>query len=71
MPERFVDESFGPEDIRAMNAAFDKACEQLGLTKTHDKVTQRLARVVVEQARTGVRDPDELCALTLRALATE
>jgi len=71
MPERFTDGSFGVEDMRAMNAAFDQACEALGLSNTHDSVTQRLARAVVEQARGGERDPDKLCAMTLRALATE
>lgn len=70
MPERFSG-GFAPDDIAAMNAAFDKACEALGLLNNHDAVTQRLAQVVVEQARGGERDPDRLCALALRALAAE
>jgi hypothetical protein len=57
MPERFVDESFGPDDIKAMNLAFDKACEALGLAKTHDGVTEKLAKMIVEQARTGSAIP--------------
>lgn len=68
MPERFLDGSFGPDDVRVMNIAFDKACEALGLAKTHDGVTEKLARTIVEQARTGERDPDKLCAMTLAAL---
>jgi hypothetical protein len=51
-----------------MHLAFDKACEALGLAKTHDSVTERLARMIVQQAHTGERDPDKLCAMTLRAL---
>jgi hypothetical protein len=51
-----------------MNRAFDKACDALGLARTHDGVTESLARMIVEHARTGERDPDKLCALTLRAL---
>jgi len=67
MPERFA-ESFDPEAVRAMTAAFDKACEALGLAKTHDAVTENLAKMIVERARTGERDPDRLCALILQAL---
>jgi len=44
MPERFSG-GFNPEDVRATNAAFDKA--------------------------SGKRDPEKLCATTLRALAHE
>jgi hypothetical protein len=70
VPERFLDGSFGPEDTRVMNIAFDKACDALGLAKTHDGVTESLARMIVQQADTGERDPDKLCALTLAALRT-
>jgi hypothetical protein len=68
MPERFANGSFDPEFLKAMNIAFDTACDALGLAKTHDAATEHLARIVVEQARTGERDPDKLCALTMRAL---
>ena len=67
MPTRFA-ESFDPEAMRVMTAAFDKACEALGLAKTHDAATERLARMIVAQAQTGERDPDRLCALALQAL---
>jgi hypothetical protein len=53
-----------------MGVAFDKACDALGLARTHDAVTERLAKMIVEQARTGERDPDKICEMTLRALAT-
>jgi hypothetical protein len=67
MPERFAG-GFDLEAIEAMNLAFDKACDALGLARTHDPVTQSLAELVVDQARTGERDPDRLCAMTLAAL---
>ena len=68
VPERFS-QGFDPDAVKAMAIAFEKACEVLGLAVTHDAVTERLAKIIVEQARTGERDPDKLCALTLRALA--
>ena len=49
--------------------AFDKACEALGLVDRHDPITENLAKMVVEQARTGERNPEKLCALTLEALS--
>lgn len=68
MPQRFSD-GFDPETVKAMMTAFDKACDALRLARTHDKATEALARKIVEQARTGERDPDKLCEMTLRALA--
>ena len=51
-----------------MRAAFDKVCDTLGLARTHDGVTELLAKTIVEQARGGERDPDKLCEMTLAAL---
>jgi hypothetical protein len=68
MPQRFSD-GFAPEVVKAMMAAFDKACDALGLTRTHDGATEFLAKMIVKQARTGERNPDKLCEMTLRALA--
>jgi hypothetical protein len=67
MPQRFS-AGFDPEAVRAMMAALDKACAVLGLSDREDPLTQSLARTIVEQARTGERDPDKLCAMTLQSL---
>jgi len=67
MPKRFA-EAFDPQAVKAMMAAFDRACDALGLERTHDAVTETLAKTIVEQARAGERDPDKLCAMTLAAL---
>jgi hypothetical protein len=67
VPKRFS-ESFDPDAVRAMMAAFDKACEVLGVVDRSDPITETVAKMIVEQAHTGKRDPDKLCALTLRAL---
>jgi hypothetical protein len=49
--------------------AFDKVCEVLRVPTTHDALTENLAKLVIEQARTGERNPDKLCEMTLKALA--
>ena len=67
MSERFAGK-FDPDAVRAMTIAFDKACKELGLANTQDGATDSLAKLVVEQARTGERDPDTLCAMTLEAI---
>ena len=67
MPKRFA-QSFDPAAVEAMMVAFDRACDALGLAKTNEAATEHLAKMIVEQARTGERDPYKLCALTLAAL---
>jgi hypothetical protein len=69
MPQRFA-EGFDPDAVKAMMAAFDQACDRLGLEKTHDALTERLAKAIVAAARTGERDPDKLRATALRSLAS-
>ena len=67
MPKRFAD-GFDPGAVQAMMTAFDRACSVLGLVDRNDAITEKLAKIVVEQARSGERDPDKLCALALHAL---
>jgi hypothetical protein len=69
MPQRFS-ESFAAEAVAAMMVAFDKVCEVLRVPTTHDALTENLAKLVIEQARTGERNPDKLCEMTLKALAS-
>jgi hypothetical protein len=68
MPKRFADRSFDPGAIKAMMDAFGKACAVLGLVDREDYITESLAKMIVEQARSGERNPDRLCAMTLDAL---
>ena len=68
MPKRFAEVSFDAGAVRVMMDAFDKACAVLGLVDREDSITQNLEKMIVEQARTGERDPDRLCTLTLESL---
>ena len=69
MPRRFL-ERCDPLIVKAMEEAFNNACDALGLQRTKDGATESLAWTIVEQARlTGELDPAKLCARTLSALS--
>jgi hypothetical protein len=57
---------FDPDVTRAMGVAFEKACRTLGLAPTSDPVTEAVAKVIIDLADAGERDPEHLYA---RALA--
>lgn len=67
MPTRFAT-GFDPQAVGATMAAFDKAYGVLGLVNKADAMTESVAKLVVEIARAGERDPDKPCALTLQAV---
>jgi hypothetical protein len=52
----FVEQSFGPEQTRAMAVAFEKACESLRLADTPDRITNIVAGKIIETARDGETD---------------
>jgi hypothetical protein len=62
---------FEPETTQAMGIAFERACIELRLTDQGDPISKLLADHIIELARRGERDPDELCAQALRALIQE
>jgi hypothetical protein len=70
MPQRFA-KGFDPAVVKAMMDAFDQACDRLGIERTHDEETVRLATAIVAAAESGERDPNKLCAIALRSLARD
>lgn len=50
------EESFDPEQVRAMGIAFEKACQVLALTDAADQLRKKIAIKIIETARTGERD---------------
>jgi hypothetical protein len=67
---RVRDSVFGPDDTRAMGAAFEKACQMLrngGRLIAKDVIAKR----IVALAQEGERDPDRLCARALAAIGTK
>lgn len=60
---------FDPDLIKAMGLAFEKACRTLGLKLTSDPATEAVARVIVDLAEAGERDPEVLYRRTVAHFA--
>jgi hypothetical protein len=61
MPWRFDKLAIDPERIGAMQAAYYKACAQLGLSPTSDPITEILVTKIIELCTAGECEPDLLC----------
>ena len=59
---------FGPEDIANLAAAFDAAVIKLGLVDRKEPMTMTVAKLIIELAKTGERDPKKLCDDVLKLL---
>ncbi len=57
---------FEPEITQAMSIAFDKACLALQLPDRAARERETVAMRIIEWARRGVRDPDQLREQVLR-----
>lgn len=57
--------AFGPDDIQLMVTAYESALRQLGLRGGVDPVNEIIARLIVEVAQTGEKDPKAMCAAAL------
>src|SRR5262245_24292245 len=51
------DHSFSPDEIEALVAAFEDTLRRLRLAQREDPVTLTVARLIVELAKQGERDP--------------
>jgi hypothetical protein len=47
--------AFDPEAIEIMSAAFSKLCAELGLSERGDRLTEVVARHVIEAAKSGLQ----------------
>jgi hypothetical protein len=71
MPIRVLlqhDDSFAPDEVEALTAAFDDTLRRLRLAQREDPVTLTVARLIVELAKQGERDPVRLREGALAAL---
>jgi hypothetical protein len=57
---------FGPEDVAKIVAGFDAARDELRLIDREDPATLMLAKLIIELARQGERDPKRLCGRALK-----
>ena len=60
--------SFAPEEVTNLGAAFDAALTKLGLVDRRDPATTSVARLIIEVAKSGERDPERLCENALKIL---
>jgi hypothetical protein len=60
--------AFGPEEIALLVAAYQAALHELGLSGRSDPVTEIVAKKVIEFAKQGERDPQQLRKRTVKAL---
>jgi hypothetical protein len=61
---------FGPEDIAGLTTAFEAALSKLGLVDRNDPTTLTLAKLIIELATAGEREPQRLCDSALKRLST-
>ncbi len=62
-------QSFDPETLEVIGAAFDKVCAELGLCDRKDRLTEIVARRIIEVAQIGLRDETAIRLRVLRDLA--
>lgn len=59
---------FGPEEVANLTAAFDAALSKLGLVGRKDPMTTAVAKLIIQLAKDGERDPEKLCDQALKLL---
>jgi hypothetical protein len=56
-----------PEQIERLVAAYGRTLRALGLKERDDPLTQAVAKKVIEIGQSGIRDPQQISELALRA----
>jgi hypothetical protein len=59
----------GQKTSRRCRRHFEAALGKLGLVDRSDPATHAVAKLIIEFAKQGQRDPERLCALALQRLA--
>jgi hypothetical protein len=59
-------QSFSPETARSVTLAFERVCQELGLTVKDDPATRLVAEKIIAFAKSGTEDDEALCDLTLQ-----
>jgi hypothetical protein len=64
-------DAFSPEDVKLLVGAFDDTLRALNLSDRERPLTMTVAKLIVDFAKEGERDPDRLRELVLKALRPE
>ena len=62
---------FAPDEIVMLGNVFEDLLQTLGLVDRQDPLTVTVAKCLVEYAKTGIRDPERLKVITIRALTQQ
>ena len=58
--------SFNQDDIERLAEAYEEALRALHISDRDDPINQIIAQRIIEGARTGVRDPGDLCKMAIK-----
>jgi hypothetical protein len=59
---------FEPEVVNAMVTAFEDVLRELKLTDREDPIVERVAKIIIECAERGMRDPADIRDCALQAI---
>ncbi len=62
---------FSPDEVAMLGKVFEDVLRIKGLVDRKDPMTEMVAKKVVELAKTGIRDPERLKAITIQALTQQ
>lgn len=62
------EESFGPDEIKVLTAAYEAALELLRLKDRTDPVCELIAEKIIKVYRLGETDPARICARAIKDL---
>jgi len=60
--------SYSPEDIERLTTAYEGALRLLQVANRTDPINGIVAKRIIDAAKTGIRDPEELCARAIKDL---
>ena len=60
----------GPDEIRRLEEAYERTLLAIGLKDRNDRITEMIAKKVIEVAQTGVRDPAQISTLAIKEIGT-
>jgi hypothetical protein len=60
--------SLDPEEVEKLTTAYENALTKLQLSNRTDPITTIIAERIIEAAKTGVRDSDQLCTMAIKDL---
>ncbi len=58
----------GPEEIRLLNEAYERALRAMHLVDRNDPLTEMVAKKIIEVSKAGINDPAQVSQLAIKDL---